>query len=167
MKIAQRPNLFEITAALAKSGHMDMAKALADKVGVDVDSLLAARLDKIVKPRYVREKVRSAYLYPKQTGLTEQEQKDLILAFVSDLKSSDTFSNLEDPSESNGNLLCVVLPGNHPIWSYRMLLDDYRSLGLDRVISDSNTIGAYVRKPRADVQGKLGDTAQDTTSTAR
>lgn len=167
MKITQRPTLFEITAALAKSGHMDMARDLADKAGVTVDDLLASRMNRLIKPKYIREKIRSAYMHPKQAGLSEQEQKDMLVSFIASLREDPRYSELAEPSESDGTLLCVVLPGNHPIWSYKLLLDDFRSLGLDRVVNDSQTIGAYVRKPRADVQGKLVDPNNDSTSKAR
>jgi len=159
VKVIRRPTLFEITAALAKSGYMDMATDLAAKAGVDVDDLLTSRLNKLVKPKYVREKVKSAYLYPKQAGLTEQEQKDLLISFIENLQKSPKYALLPSLDEAAGNFLRVVLPGNHPIWSYKISLGDYRSLGLDQVVSESSLIGAYVRKPRADVQDKLSDSS--------
>lgn len=167
MKITPRPTLFQITAALAKSGHSEMARELANKSGVDLETLLSSRVAKLDKPKYVREKVRFAYLFPKKGGANETEQQELITAFVTDLRETDAFAEVPAPSEAEGNLLCVVLPGNKPIWSYKIELGLYKALGLDRVISDSQTIGAYVRKPRADVQGKLSDPNHDSTSKAR
>ena len=155
MKVTKRPTLFEITAALAKSGYMDTATALAENAGVTVEDLLASRMNKLIKPKYVREKVRSAYLYPKQAGLTEQEQKDLLVSFVENLQKTPNYASLESPDEAEGNFLRVILPGNRPIWSYKIGLDDYHTLCLDQVVSSSPLIGAYVRKPRADVQDKL------------
>lgn len=167
MKTPQRPNLFQITAALAKSGHSEMAKELASRSGLDFETFITARVNNLAKPKYVREKIRSAYLFPRQVGLTEQQQQDLLVRFIADLREDPKFAELAEPSIDAGTLLRVVLPGNQPIWSYKILLDQYKALGLDRVIADSSTLAAYVRKPRADVQSKLLPTDNDTASQAR
>lgn len=142
-----KPSLLEVARSLHAAGRVVTAMDLVRAAGIKEISLHAAAAVEKPKPKYVREKVRNAFIHV-VADVSSEQQKHIISEFHA--LASRTESWL--PELDGDHLLKIALPGKVVVYAYRVPLDSYLASSLPGMLQNSNILEAYTRKPRADAQ---------------
>jgi hypothetical protein len=136
-----KPSVQEIARGLISLGLVSSAAEMLRSIGISELPALPAE-----KPKYVREKIKSAYVYPKVQATLEQ-QKIILEAFRQEaIKSNPWLPNLDEA------LIEIVLPKAKVVYAYRLPMKEYSSSTVPEILANSRVLAAYTRKPRSDAQ---------------
>lgn len=135
----------QVAQALHAAGRAVTALDLVRAVGInEVKMPIAA---KEVKPKYVREKVRNAFIHV-VVDVSPEQQKRILQEFRNHALAKEPWL----PALDEAHLLQIALPGKVVVYAYRVPLSKYQGSSLPETVRTSNILQAYTRKPRVDAQ---------------
>lgn len=140
-----KPTLVEVAQKLHAFGRMATALDLVRAAGIQ--EVPAPVTQKVEKPKYVREKLRSAYIHV-VADVSPEQQMRILKDFVEHAKQTEAWL----PEANESNLLRIALPGKVVVYAYRIPLDKYLASSLPSTLARSQILEAYTRKPRSDAQ---------------
>lgn len=141
-----KPNLVEVARSLRASGHLVTALDLVRAVGIKEIPMPTAEPE-VKKPKYVREKVRYAFIHV-VADVPADQQQHILTEFRNKAQETETWL----PELDAEHLLKIALPGKVVVYAYRVPLDRYLKSTLPAVLQKTKILEAYTRKPRADAQ---------------
>jgi len=140
-----KPSLFEVVQKLHACGRAATALNLVRAVGIQ--EVLVPTVAKETKPKYVREKVRSAYIHVVADVSPEQQQR-----ILSDFKTLSACTEPWVAEVGDDSLMKIALPGKVVVYAFRLPLEKYLASSLPAMLKKSQLLEAYTRKPRSDAQ---------------
>lgn len=140
-----KPNLLQVAQALHASGRVVTALDLVRAIGINEIKMPIAV--KETKPKYVREKVRYAFIHV-VLDVPPEQQTHILTEFRNHAAKQETWL----PELDKDHLLQVALPGKVVVCAYRVPLEKYQASALPEMVRTSNILQAYTRKPRVDAQ---------------
>jgi hypothetical protein len=140
-----KPNLLEVVRKLRACGHVATALDLVRAVGIQ--EVLVPTVAKTPKPKYIREKARSAYIHVVADVDPEQQQR-----ILNDFRTLATCSEPWLSKVGDDSLMKIALPGKVVVYAFRVPLEKYSASSIPAMLSKSQLLEAYTRKPRSDAQ---------------
>ena len=140
-----KPSLFEVVQKLHACGRAATALNLVRAVGIT--EVMIPAVAKTAKPKYIREKVRSAYIHVVADVDPEQQQR-----ILNDFRTLAACTEPWVSEVGDDSLLKIALPGKTVVYAFRVPLVKYLASSLPAMLSTSKLLEAYTRKPRSDAQ---------------
>jgi hypothetical protein len=138
---APKPSAQEIARGLMGLGLTSSAKEILHAIGMkDLPE------EVVEKPKYVREKNRSAFIYA-NVQATPDQQKMILESFTKQVVASNAWAPALEKA-----LVEIVLPKAKVVYAYRLPLKEYSSSNVPELLAKSRVLAAYTRKPRSDAQ---------------